>query len=133
MDAPMSIVMFAAFGILGMANLKAPGEFLRSFWQRHWFDSLGMEGWAQTIRFQQFSPNATTDCMYIVAFNDFGMLGMANPKAALESKATAAAASILLTSGQEFPRPPHNVRSQELGSLTTPDPLYIVVFSAVAS
>jgi len=57
-----------------------------------------------------------------------GLLGMANPKAALKA---AAAAAIQLTIGQEFPHSPHNLRSQELGSLTTPDTLYIVVFSAV--
>ena len=57
---------------------------------------------------------------------------MTNPKTALESTATVAAASIRLTGGREFPHPPHNLRSQELGSLIAPAPLYVVVFSTVA-
>ena len=71
-----------------------------------------------------------TDCMYIVAFNDFGMLGMANLKAALESKATTAASSIQITSGQESPHPPHNLSSHEIGGIGTPAPLTIIVYSA---
>ena len=77
------------------------------------------------------SAAGTVHAQYVV-YVAIGLLEMANPKVALKSKATATAASIRLTSGQEFPRPPHNLRSQELRSLTTPDPLYIVVFSAVA-
>ena len=40
--------------------------------------------------------------MYIIAFNDSGMLGMANPKVALKSKATATVASVQIISGQEL-------------------------------
>jgi len=69
----------------------------------------------------------------VVVFSTVTLKKMTNPKAALESKATMTVASIQLTDDQEFPCPLHNLWSQELGSLITPAPLYIVVFSTVAS
>jgi len=82
--------------------------------------------WSQDPR-----PSSAHAHVRVVAYSAVALNEMTNPKAALESKATAVAASIRPMGSQDFPRPPHNLQSQELGSLTTPAPLYIVVFSAV--
>ena len=81
---------------------------------------------------QDPEPSVTHAYVCVVVFSAVTLKGMTNPKSALESTATVAAASIRLTGGQEFPHSPHNVRSQELGSLIAPAPLYVVVFSTVA-
>ena len=69
--------------------------------------------------------------MYIVAFNNFGILGMANPKSTLESKATVMAASIHINSVQDVLHPLYNLLSQEIGAITIPAPLTIIVYSAI--
>ena len=127
-------VASAAFGMLGTAYLKAALESKAIPVASSILPTSGQELLhpLHNLRSEELKPITTPDPLSIVVYVAIGLLGMANPKAALKSKATAAAASIRLTSGQEFPRPPHNLRSQELRSLTTPDPLYIVVFSAVA-
>ena len=81
---------------------------------------------------QDPEPSVTHAYVCVVMFSTVTLKGMTNPKTALESTATVAAASIWLTGGREFPHPPHNVRSQELGSLIAPAPLYIVLFFTVA-
>ena len=135
-SSPASVhgVASAAFGMLGTAYPKAPLESKAIAAVASILPTSGQKLLhpLHNIRSEELKPITTPDPLSIVVYVAIGLLGMANPKAALKSKATAAAASIRLTSGQEFPRPPHNLRSQELGSLTTPDPLYIVVFSAVA-
>ena len=69
--------------------------------------------------------------MHGIAPAAFGMLGTADFKLALESKAIVVAASILPTSGQDLLHPLHNIRSQELKPITTPDPLFIGVYVAI--
>jgi len=49
--------------------------------------------------------------MHGIASAAFGVLGTADLKAALKSKAITVAASILPTSGQELLHPLHNIRS----------------------
>ena len=56
---------------------------------------------------------------------------MANPKAALVSKATVAVASIQLTDGQELPRPTHNIRSRHLKPSVTPSHVHVVAFAII--
>ena len=131
----------ATFGMLGTAYLKAALESKAIAVAASILPTSGQELLhpLHNIRSEELKPITTPDPLSIVVYVAIGLLGMANPKAALKSKATmaaaaaaAAAAAIRLTIGQEFPLSPHNLRSQELGSLTTPDPLYIVVFLAVA-
>ena len=69
--------------------------------------------------------------MHGIASAAFGVLGTADLKAALKSKAITVAASILPTSGQELLHPLHKLRSEELKPITTPDPLSIVVYVAI--
>ena len=84
-----------------------------------------------TIQFQVLGQSLSPASVHGVASVAFGMLGTAYLKAALESKAIAVAASILPTSGQELLHPLHNLRSEELKPITTPDPLSIVVYVAI--
>ena len=133
-SSPTSVhgVASAAFGMLGTAYLKAALESKAIAVAASILPTSGQELLhpLHNLRSEELKPITTPGPVSIVVYVAIGLLGMANPKAALKSKATAAAASIRLT--RSFPTPPHNLRSQELGSLTTPDPLYIVVFSAVA-
>ena len=132
-SSPASVhgVASAAFGMLGTAYPKAPLESKAIAVAASILPTSGQKLLhpLHNIRSEELKPITTPDPLSIVVYVAIGLLGMANPKAALKA---AAAASIQLTIGQEFPCPLHNLRSQELGSLTTPDPLYIVVFSAVA-
>ena len=123
----------ATFGLLGTANLKAALESKAIAVAASILPTSDQELLRplHNLRSQELKPITTSDPLHIVVHVAIGLLWMANPKAALKSKATAAAASIRLTSGQEFHCPLHNLQSQELGSLTTPAPLYIVVCSAV--
>ena len=130
--SPASVhgVESVAFGMLGTAYLKAALESKAIAVAASILPTSGQELLhpLHNIRSEELKPITTPDPLSIVVYVAIGLLGMANPKAALKA---AAAAAIQLTIGQEFPHSPHNLRSQELGSLTTPDTLYIVVFSAV--
>ena len=68
--------------------------------------------------------------MYGIASAAFGVLGTADLKAALKSKAITVAASILPTSGQELLHPLHNIRSQKPKPSATPGHMHIVALSA---
>ena len=68
--------------------------------------------------------------MHGIASAAFGVLGTADLKAALKSKAITVAASILPTSGQELLHPLHNLRSQKPKPSATPGHMPIVALSA---
>ena len=72
------------------------------------------------ITFQHLKQGTTPAFVDAVAFSAFSLKGVANHKVTLESKATAAVASIQPTGGQEFPGPMHNIRSRHLEPSVTP-------------
>ena len=67
--------------------------------------------------------------MCCIVFAAVALLGVANPKAALGSKATATLA--LTRQLLRVAPPPHNIRSHELGSSMTPACFSVVAFAAV--
>jgi hypothetical protein len=80
------------------------------------------------IRSQKPKPSATPGHMPIDALSAGVGLEMVNPKAALESKVTAAVAPKFHRQPRLRGHPLHNIRSQEPGPSLSPAPMIIVAF-----
>ena len=120
----------AAFGVLGTADLKAALKSKAITVAASILPTSGQELLhpLHNIRSQKPKPSATPGHMPIVALSAGVRLGMVNPKAALESKVTAAVAPKFHRQPRLRGHPLHNIRSQEPGPSLSPAPMIIVAF-----
>ena len=123
----MFVGLFCSVWKLGMANPKAHDK-------RPWYQFDQADIWESphpphNIQSQKPKPSTSPAPLSIVILSASGLAGISKPKAALDSKV--AAASIHQASGQQLPRPAHNMQSQKPKPSPNSAPLSIVALSTM--
>jgi len=128
----MFVVLFCSVWKLGMANPKTHHE--RPWHQFDQADVREPPRPLHNIQSQKPKPITSPAPLSIVTLSASGLYGISKPKGALDSKV--AVASIQpsqrpAASGQQLPRPAHNMQSQEPKPSTNSAPLSIIALSAM--